>query len=378
MRILLLADRAFGRREHAMLRRLEIGFLTMGHRVVRAVPRAAADLEEPSLSPAVIYDDREPRLARSVAVRALVQRLRAHEPSLLASDGGLHFDVIHVFGNRAWMLALRLAAVTGAAVAAELWSSDSIAQAVQFERRAQELLGGAGHVVWITPNARMHEAARDHDLAERIALAPWGVHAPRKLRLRTRKGGPLSLSVVCSGRDASAITPLLKAVAELGMGPEKLLVFLDASAVEQQPSIWRRADKLGLLDRLSLIADMESRRDLVLETDVVAFPDMLGELRTILLDAMASGVVVLARPDPLIEATATSGVALLVERPTPEDWIDALRTVLADSVSLQRLAEKGWEQVRERRPAHRQLDRLVEAYEAVLADEPLPFEAASA
>ena len=58
LRVLMMADRSFARREHAMLRRLEVGLIDEGVRVLRATPAGSPEEPTTGLAGTVSYDDR--------------------------------------------------------------------------------------------------------------------------------------------------------------------------------------------------------------------------------------------------------------------------------------------------------------------------------
>jgi glycosyltransferase involved in cell wall biosynthesis len=202
-----------------------------------------------------------------------------------------------------------------------------------------------------------------------VRAAHWGIYAEEHDIHRRRPEAPIGVSIVCSGQDEASLRPVLDALAACVRLEENILIFLDDTAVENHLSVWKHAERLGLLDHLSIIADMESRRELVLETDVLVLPEALGEVRSIVLDAMACGIVVVALADPFIEVTATPDLALLVDAPTEDAWLAALKRVTSDPDEMARIGARARERVITDRPAHRQVDAILAAYRE-LTDNP--------
>ena len=374
MRALMMADRSFATREHAMLRRLEVGLMDEAVRVVRAVPDDAPN--QASLAPTVRYHDAHWRFINRAHARRLLRELQLVEPLLGAGGGGESdidlLDVVHAWGDDAWDIAIDIAASTGAALAFELWSFESTRRIRAIERRLAAT--GAGlRAVWLTPNARLRSAAEDLNPSAPVRAAHWGVYADDHPARHRAPGAPIGVSIVCSGRDEGSVRPVLDALASCRRITENLLIFLDDAGVASGRGLWRYAERLGLLDRLSIIADMESRRDLVLETDVLVLPEAMGEVRSIVLDAMASGIVVVARADPYVEVTAVPDIALLVEGPTEGAWLNALRRVISDTDEMQRIGERARERVVRDRPVHRQVDAILAAYRELADNAPIAF-----
>ncbi len=391
MRTLMMVDRSFATREHAMLRRVEVGLMDDGVRVVRAVPDDAPDPGETPLAPTIRYHDASWRLVNKAHARRLVRELQLVEPSLRPANAESEadlLDVVHAWGDGCWDMAIDVATATGATLVFELWSHASTRRIRPVERRlagagfgfgpggAEGDVGagdGGGRVVWLAPNARLRAAAEEQAPSWPVRAAHWGIHAEAHDVHRRQPGAPIGVSVVTSGRDEGAVRPVLDALASCLQYDEQMLVFLDETAVRSHHALWRHAERLGLLQHLSIIADMESRRDLILDTDVLVLPDALGEVRSIILDAMASGIVVAARADPYVEVTAVPDIALLVEGPTQGAWLTALRRVISDTDEMARIGARARERVVRDRPVHRQVDAILAAYGELADNPPIAF-----
>ena len=364
----MMVDRSFATREHAMLRRVEVGLMDEAVRVVRAVPDDVEDPGRSSLAPTVLYHDANWRFINKAHAKRLLREVQLIEPSLAGESESDLLDVVHAWGDACWDMAIDMAADTGAALAIELWSHASTKRIRTIERRAAaraETIRG----MWLAPNERLRAAAEEQKPTWPVRAAHWGIYADEHDPHRRRPGAPIGISIVCSGRDEAAIKPVLDALAACVRLEENILIFLDDAAVESQPGVWKHAERLGMLDHLSIIADMESRRELVLETDVLVLPDALGEVRSIVLDAMASGVAVVAQADPYIEVTAKPGLAIVVDAPTEQSWLEALRRVTSDPDETARIGTRARERVIAERPAHRQVDAILAAYRE-LTDNP--------
>jgi len=377
MQVLMLADRSFARREHAMLRRLEVGLLDEGVRVVLAVPETVARLETDTLSASVTYVDRGPWYAARARTRRLIRQIEDLDPPLPDTEGGGPLDVVHAWGDECWNIAVDVAQSTGAGLAADLWSAGSIRRMGAAERRAGAGAPEAMRGVWLAPNVAIQHSAEESHHVWPIRLARWGVHPAehptQRYESRREEERPLALSVVSSGRDAGALTPLFGALAEMLEKGADLFVFLDSAAVEQHHNVWRHAEHARLLDRLSIIPDMESRRELLLQTDILVVPEAVGEVRSIVLDAMAAGIAVVARADPHVEVTAEPGIALLVERAHKDDWLEQLTRVVEDPRALTTIGETAREQVGKKRPAHLQVEATLGAYRELVEQRPIAF-----
>lgn len=356
-----------------MLRRLVIGLMDDAARVVLAVPLDTLEFNAAPLATTVGYEDRGSRLARGARTRRLIKKLGDLDPPLGSDDDLL--DVVHAWGAGCWPLAAELARATGAALALELTGADLLRKLRAHERR----FSPAGsddeplRASWIAPNAALHRAAIEHEPNWPVALARWGVHPPDHPRRDRPEGAPASVSILSSGKDPGDLTPLLRGLADLAVDREDLLVFLDAAAVEHHHAVWKTADSLGMLDKLSVVADLETRRELFMQSDVLVYPEARGEPRSIILDAMAAGVVVVARADPYLEVTAVPDIAVLVTDNEPEQWSAALGDVLDHPSRFRAISAAARDRIAADRPVHKHVEALLAAYAHLTDPTPLEF-----
>jgi len=364
MRVLILADRSFATREHAMLRRLEIGLIDEGIRVLRAQPKGCPAEPTTGLAGIVSYNDRawryimpapEGAIARDIEALALDARPDSDE------DFDSSIDLIHAFGDKAASLALLLAGALGSPTLLEVWSASLCARMAAIEHRHARLDSLGLSVAWLAPDTAILDAAGRSATRWPVLPSRWGVHTPAAEPAQRRENSPISLAVLSSGLDPQGALAFLDGLARAAATHEDLLVFLDSAAVEHSPVVWRRATELGLLDRLSVIADMESRRDLILSADLLVQPESRGEHRTVILEAMAWGVAVLARSDPLVECLHTPQAVTVLER-TPEAWERSLLPLLGDRAVIARVGAAGREYARDQCAAHRQVEATLAAY----------------
>ncbi|MFM9957813.1 MAG: hypothetical protein ACKVZJ_07035 [Phycisphaerales bacterium] len=394
MRLLFVLDRSFAQREHALVRRVEVGLLDEGVRLTRCVPHACA-LQLPSgLIPQATYADTGPKIALPWRADRLYRDLQR-----LATDGspeqdGL-CDAVHAWGGaRCWDLAAELAEADGADLVVEVFSAAGVEHARRFERRWQSVLPEPGRCAFSVPTDELRQAAERAGVRWPVRVCPWGVFVPDTIRPARRPGAPASLCVVGGagggggggggggdsggGDDApthaaeAACIALLEGVAELSRRREalesagagtlpELLVFLDERLVSQSPSVWRYVQRLDLTSCVSVVADMEGRRDPLLRADMLALPEPTGAesgggaagggsggggvggavQRSILLDAMAAGVTVLVAHDELNPHAQHMSTAWVVSEPRARLWCDALERLLSDLDLANGLAEAG-------------------------------------
>jgi glycosyltransferase involved in cell wall biosynthesis len=124
-----------------------------------------------------------------------------------------------------------------------------------------------------------------------------------------------------------------------------------------------------------VIEDTESRRELSLQVDAVVVPERLQQHRTILLDAMAHGVLVLAREGCPMTALRNNETAIMIERGDADEWERAVATLLSDRGRAATLLEGAMRFVREHRLASAHVRGALSAYETVAGAPPIAFAA---
>lgn len=390
MRVLFLADRSFAEREHAMLRRLEVGLTAEGVQVARAVPTGSPAEATTGLSASLSYPDDRWRVGALSPALSLAQQL-VQASSDAGGSGGSGggggsggsagapaVDIVHVWGEGAWWLGTRLAVELGADLAIEASTRSAALHARELERAVASARGEAPKVLWLTPDEASLGVLLDAQPRSRARCGHWGVHVPPGRGPEPGPAGrPLSFVVLAPARTGGAVVPVLEALAGAasdGMAP---LVFLDARAAEAHPAVWRRARALGLLSSLSVIDHIESRRQLVLEADALLLPDASGEHRSLVLEAMAAGMVVVGPRDPFVGALSLSQAALPVEPPTRQGWDIAVRTLLVDAPRRATLGAAARRWVEVHALAHRQVEALLSAYLMLVQGGPIPFRASA-
>lgn len=340
MRVMVLTDASFAHREHQLLTRLEIGLADDGAVILHAVPlRCSPDIVNAFSSTVVRYDDSVAPWGRTARARQLVTNARE---ALDISD--LKIDVVHVFGRQAWQLGERVARDTGAVLVLEIWRAELIEQALTVARRQMGDPANPPLALMTSSDfigEEMRDAASRAGVAARVnvGVARWGVSVADVMRPPIDPARGFALSVLADGRSGGPsllrtgssefadVRTMLEGIQRASRGYENLLVFLDGIAADRAP-VWRAARKLRLLERVTAVAEMEARREPILQTDVLMLPENAGVCRTLPLAAMADGVSVIARPDPRHEDWLNKSTAHLVGehgRPaTPEQWENAI------------------------------------------------------
>ncbi len=355
MRAVIVVDRAFGRAEASLLSRLEIGLADEGYRVVHAVPVATMSTEPSGIySVTVGYVDTGLPLTLRSRVAALVETLKA-----LAEKQGDRgpVNVVHACGRGAWPVGQELARQVGSAVVLEVERASLIGTVAALSPSAAATKEAPSPLFCVPDESLRAEVLRRAPRA-RTHLVRWGVHVPPARHPQT--GAPAMVMLVERGDSRTAIAAL-EALASVARDSPDLMLFLDI-ADGRTATLWRAARRLGLLERLSMVPELEGRREPALQMDALLLPDAEGVSHSLVLDAMACGLSVLASPDSLVETLIDGTTARLVVAPTKLEWERAIRETVLNAERWSLLGASSREYVRANRSVSRHLSSVLEAY----------------
>jgi hypothetical protein len=381
MRVLIVADELFASRERSLLTRLEVGLADDGVLVAYAVPQqviddtpgGAADISG-VFTKVVPYTPPSMPLARRFAAAEL-------ERGLCALPGDFDsIDVVHVFGGSAWNLAAQVADELEAPLAVELWRAGLAGP-------ARDLVSAGDRIertLFIAADPKLEREYQDMPgtnsrhvppPALRVRSIPWGVLSPQERRSHPQAPGvaqPAAVMLVGSGFDVAAWTATLKGCHEAIRSGLDLLLFADVLAAKRS-NLWAVARSLGLLDRLSLIDNLESRRDLVLHGDLLLLPEARGEQRSIILQAMAAEMLVIAAADDNSSILQSDRTCVTLDPTNVGQWTAELRRLLTDRAAALTLAESAKFFIQMHRRASDHVRGVLKAYSDLTASDTLPF-----
>ncbi|MCC6659474.1 MAG: glycosyltransferase [Phycisphaerales bacterium] len=384
LRVAVIADEPIALRERELIQRLQIGLADEGVRVASAVPRSALTRPGATLlassdlfAHAIVYDPAGVRWGRSRRMTALVGALGILEG---ATDHPV--DVVHALGPGSWDTAMELAHRTGAGLAVSIWNPP-MARAIG---RARPPSGQRGEpataAVMLVPDPALERILRQE--LEDAPLHPsgvrvisWGVHSHAAPRDLLRPGRLVSMVLGGGGSDASAYEAALEGVSRLRGRSEDFMVLADAEMAERA-GLARIARRLSLTDRFTLVPEVEARRELILAADMLLLPEAAGDHRSLTLDAMASGALVVAMEDPLVSYLIDGRTARLVAKPDPDLWAAALASLLDRRDRAAALADSARDYVRQHHRASTHIAGVLDAYEWLAGREPIPFGARGA
>lgn len=358
MRVLILADSLFAARERTLLSRLELGLADEGLVVLQAVPESVKSglgaAMQDVYARSMTYNPHTFPLFKGLAVRTIVKALADADQLDVPQD----IDIVHVFGGSAWQLGRDLARELDAGLALEVWRYGLAARTTELP------LDPTDRVIYIAPDPLTQQQLLKRQPQQRVWLAPWGVLASDQREI-LQPGKAASFMLAGTGRDAAAFTAALTGLAPVLRENELSLAFVDATAA-RRAELWPIAKKLGILHKLSLIEDLEGRRDLLLQGDILVLPEAAGEQRGIALEAMANALVVIAARDPQVSVLVDTVTSRLVEARVASAWEEVFRMTLADVAASRALGKRAFEYVAQERKASAYVRGVLKAYDALL------------
>jgi len=371
MQVLILADRVRAENENALLARLEVGLADEGARVIFANP---SDVREGMASMlctrSVKYQQTGLALSRQYRVRRFVEAVG--DPLEPASDGPREPLLVYVFGEQSASFASELRRQTGACLLFELYAARQVGPLARLCARTHNVPEGAGPVSVITTSEVLAERFRRESPATPVSIAPWGMHAPQDEP--AEEAGTPSVCILADGasQQFGALRASLEGLAAVARKLPDLLVFLDSRAADR-PAVWSAARDAGILDRLTVVADVEMRREQVLEAGVLMIPERLGEYRSIVLSAMSEGIPIVAQVDPEVEwlhdsraeivrAPGSDGIAT-ASPPSSDAWAETITRVISGGAATREKIGAGKAYVRDHHNMATYIKEVLSAYD---------------
>jgi hypothetical protein len=328
MHVALVIDEERLAQEQAMLNRMCIGLMAEGVQVTRIVPD---NLTAQSIG------EGEQRVALASRIQAPMRVLRWMRHSRVvklteAIDEAIP-DVLYAVGQQSWDLANDLAEALERPLLIDVWSA---AQGRMLPR-AHDAPAIAGYVA---PCSGIDAALRKRIDRTLISLVPMGVSMPAEPRfvLPGREQAP-ALAILGGTRDVIAYRLLFQGLAQVIREQPEIQTFLELRG-QREHEIWREAEQAGLLGSISAIGDAATYRRLLTRCDGVLMPEGSGELRSIMLEAMATGIPIIAVRDAALNMLKDDETAWLVDRPSPEQWARQIGRLLEEPQSARALGQR--------------------------------------
>jgi len=361
MRVLMLADSVFANRERPLLARLQIALGADDVRAVLGVPEGTGALEGVDyVLRTVEIPGGGPFMTRHARLRPVMEAI---EP--MRKGKGPPVDLVHAFGGGVWDLALEAGRALDVPVAFEVWRQGLAPRALSLPAT------GGPSITLLAPGASIERELLAGATHPPIRMTPWGVPIPAEPERRSADR-VTTLHFVSTGRDVPSYLGAFEGLVRATESGPPTLLFADADAAKRT-GLWKAAKKLGVRDRLSLIGSLEARREPVLAGDIMVQAEAHGEYRTLLLDAMAHGMAVIARRDPGIGYLVDGVTASLVGSARPSEWADAIAPLVESREAATALGKRARAHVSEHHRHALQVQAVLNAYTWMTSGDSVPI-----
>ena len=352
MRVLILADAQFAQHERALIERVVVGLTIEGIDAQLILPkdRGLTAFQVGILGDPIWYADRGLMITRKIRAAQIARAIDSK-----FSDDEHAADIVHVMGGGAWGMGRELARILGAGLVLEVWRAG-------LKDAASNLnLGDEDNAMFLVPERAFEDDVRGTHAKASVRYVPWGANVPENPVDVFRENKVTSIILMGSGRQTQECIAAYEGVADAMSRREDLMLFANQEIVERA-GLWARVKKNRLENRFTVIDRSEDRRDLLLRCDMLVYPETLHEERTLLLDAMGAGLVVVAGSDERIQAFTEDSGVMVVPRANANDWAEAVGSLL-DSRELARShATRVREFVRKHRRSATHIESLIDAY----------------
>jgi glycosyltransferase involved in cell wall biosynthesis len=361
MHVAMIIDDERLRQEHTMLNRLAIGLIDQGVRLTRIVPDTI-DVE------AVWRSEQRIALAPRIEVplRVLPWMKRTRAATIAEQFERTPPDVTYAVGFRSWPIALDVAKLLEKPVALGIWRASLI-------RKAARLHSNKHVAAYIAPTRQIAEALEKRVDPDLVSLVPMGVAIPaqRKQVLKDMQQ-VIGIAAIGSGKDVPGYEAMLGGISRIIRDYPQMQIVLELRGPHQH-DIWRIARRLDLLNAISGIEDAAQHRPLLTCCDIMLVPESYGELTSVLIDAMAAGIPIIARQDSFLDMLIDNETALLVSEARAQDWADRLTLLLSNPERALQLGRSAREFVQTHHSSGIQIKRLLETLEQVVSGSSYAF-----
>jgi glycosyltransferase involved in cell wall biosynthesis len=351
MNVLLIVDRLFVRHEQRLIERIASALLDEGLDARLIVPEAAMRSSPlGTLVPVLTYADRGLSFTTRIRAGNIARQLRKKNPNT-------RWDIVHAFGGQSWSLALELARLERAAFVAELWRAGLAPRAKTIAQSAAD----DTPCLFLAPDPSLERVAREAAPGIPLHTAPWGVPSPPSPADILGDSRGLSVVFHSSGRSKSECVSAFEGVADTIKEIDNAHLFVNLEAA-RRAGLWGRARTAGVLDKITLVDHIEHLRELALSADIYIAPDTIHEQRTMLLEALAQGLAVIATSPEQCSALIEDETAYIVHTHRRTQWSTKLRAVLNDHDHARTVAKGAWKHIREHRKVSTHMGAMTDAY----------------
>ncbi|MEE2907138.1 MAG: hypothetical protein VX527_04815 [Planctomycetota bacterium] len=248
-------------------------------------------------------------------------------------------DVVLSLGTAASTLAIDLAAALDCPLLVECWLGSHV------RRPPVRSALASGYV---TASSGLATSLRERNQHELIITAPYPVHMPEAAQ--DQPGLAPSVAVLDATSDAKGARIILDGLRGVVDEIPDLHICLELGGSNGDP-IWKHAEAIGLLDRISSVSNASSLGPLVSECTLTLLASAACSARSIVDLAMARGRVVVQADHPLLSEAERTHQCILLES-SPANWTRTIVDLLRDPDRRSRLGQAARAHVERRNDPH--------------------------
>ncbi len=350
MHIALVMDAERLALDGAALERLAVALAAEGTKVTRVLPAGPGEPPLARLIPVRTLDFEGAPLFRRARLGALSSAMEEDPPDAFVS-----------FGPRAFAAAAELAEDLEAALIALVSTEDELTRTPL--RRHADLLDALG----VSTGPLVSRGGRQVP-ADLVGVLPLGVAIPTE----RSPSAPFSLAIAGTARDVGAYRAVFAALADIASAAPDLQV-----AIEFPPGhdskLWALARQHRIQGMLNGVTRLEEIRPLALDCDVMVLPEPVRGTRTLVLEAMAAGRLVVAFEDALAQHLMDGVTALVAQEREAREWTRLLTRAVLDPASTAGIRAEGALRVAAQFGSSRCANRLLEACVTAVRGPLIPF-----
>lgn len=302
------------------------------------------------------YRDRGAVWTRTLRARELVDQIVPDQKKAL---------IVHSIGSRSFQFAAEVSQQLGAPLVLDVHCRDAVNNAAGIiNERSGDCMG-------IAPSSSLARAIVAAGAAPAaIREVSWGVMGGDS-RWDEEQSGTAGLILAGSGNDRAAWEAVVRALAQVASRREDFVILADADATERS-SISKTVSSLGLTPLYSRIPKLEAERDVVLRANLLLLPEAEGVTRSLVLDAMSTGMAIVTAEDRDVPALCDHTIARICS-PDSTEWAGAIESLLENRDEQRSLGIAARAFVAEHHRPSKYIASLVDAYEWLVGNDSIPI-----
>ncbi len=324
--------------------------------VTQILPQNIDQNDTSSFNKTITYADTKFSILRNYRITALYKQLNQDTPHL-----------IHALDGRLWQGAINIAQKLEIPTILSANSHYDIGLAPKYQHLAQEKLA------YFTASSGTLKNAIQKVLPLGIPvhhIAP-SIYTPQKNTPKPDNDAPLCAVVAGNGIYDQQYEILFAALKTFTTQHPEAQFFLDGQGPNQD-LLWKAAKRFKLLPNISFVARKIGHRELLLGADLIIQPQALGRTRSLILQAMAKSIPVIAKADSNIDIFHHNQNAIVISSEQPKDYVIALNQIIQDKKTIRQITLNARQYTKQNHAPSVQVQKLVELYTKAAA-QPIKF-----